>query len=73
MAMSLHAVEDYVAAIKAIAKGKPVNYEGACDSDDWDAAGDMFPPLVHWKVENEQFVEYELYRCSPRRPLCPSK
>ena len=60
-------------AMTAIAKGKPSNYEGAYDSDDWDAAGDMFPPLVHWKVENEQFVEYELYRCSPQRPLCPSK
>jgi ABC-type branched-subunit amino acid transport system substrate-binding protein len=66
-------VEDFGAAIKAIAKGRPINYEGAYDSDDWDAAGDMFPPLVHWKVENEQFVEYELYRCSPQRPLCPSK
>ena len=41
--------------------------------NDWDAAGDMFPPLVHWKVENQQFVEYELYRCSPQQPLCPAK
>jgi hypothetical protein len=24
-------------------------------------------------VEKEQFVEYELYRCSPQQPLCPSK
>jgi hypothetical protein len=56
-----------------IAKGKPINYEGAYDSGDWDAVGDMFPPLVHWKVENQQFVEYELYRCSPQQPLCPVK
>jgi hypothetical protein len=56
-----------------IAKGKPIIYEGAYDSGDWDAAGDMFPPLVHWKVENQQFVEYELYRCSPQQPLCPAK
>jgi hypothetical protein len=28
---------------------------------------------VHWKVENQQFVEYELYRCSPQQPLCPAK
>jgi Periplasmic binding protein len=66
-------VEDFSAAIALIAEGKPINYEGAYDSDDWDAAGDMFPPLVHWKVENEQFVEYELYRCSPQQPLCPAK
>jgi hypothetical protein len=45
-------VDDFSSAIRLIAKGKPINYEGAYDSDDWDAAGDMFPPLVHWKVEN---------------------
>lgn len=39
--------EDFSAAIALIAEGKPINYEGAYDSDDWDAAGDMFPPLVH--------------------------
>jgi hypothetical protein len=66
-------VEDFTSAIRAIAKGQPINYEGAYDSDDWDAAGDMFPPLVHWKVEREQFVEYERYRCSPQQPLCPSE
>jgi Periplasmic binding protein len=66
-------VEDFSAAIRLMAEGKPINYEGAYDSDDWDAAGDMFPPLVHWNVENEQFVEYELYRCSPQQPLCPAK
>ena len=66
-------VEDFSSAIRLIAKGKPINYEGAYNSDDWDAAGDMFPPLVHWKVENQQFVEYELYRCGPQQPLCPSK
>ena len=66
-------VEDFGTAIKLIAEGKPINYEGAYDADDWDAVGDMFPPLVHWKVENQQFVEYELYRCSPQQPLCPVK
>ena len=66
-------VEGFSSAIRLIAKGKPINYEGAYDSGDWDAAGDMFPPLVHWKVENQQFVEYELYRCSPQQPLCPAK
>jgi hypothetical protein len=50
-----------------------INYEGAYDSDDWDSVGDMFPALVHWKVENGQFVEYELYDCSPSQALCPSK
>ena len=66
-------VEDFGTAIGLIAQGKPIDYEGAYDSNDWDAVGDMFPPLVHWKVENQQFVEYELYRCSPQQPLCPVK
>ena len=66
-------VEDFGTAIGLIAQGKPIDYEGAYDSNDWDAVGDMFPPLVHWKVENQQFVEYELYRCSPQQPLCPAK
>jgi hypothetical protein len=66
-------VEDFGLAIRSITEGKPIDYEGAYDSDDWDAVGDMFPPLVHWKVEKEQFVEYELYHCSPQQPLCPTK
>jgi ABC-type branched-subunit amino acid transport system substrate-binding protein len=60
-------------AAGALAKGKPINYEGAYHAIDWDKVGDMFPPLVHWKVEKGQFVEYELYRCSPQQPLCPTK
>ncbi len=66
-------VDDFRAAIGAIAKGEAINYEGAYSSIDWDAIGDMFPPLVHWKVESQQFVEYELYRCSPQQPLCPAR
>jgi hypothetical protein len=66
-------VEDFGTAIGLIAQGKPIDYEGAYDSNDWDGVGDMFPPLVHWKVENQQFVEYELYRCNPQQPLCPVK
>lgn len=66
-------VADFAAAAKAAAQGKPINYEGAYHAIDWDAVGDMFPPMVHWKVENAQFVEYELYNCSPKQPLCPAK
>jgi hypothetical protein len=66
-------IGDFAAAIKLISQGKPINYEGAYDSIDWDSVGDMFPPLVHWKVENAQFVEYELYHCDPQHPLCPTK
>ena len=66
-------VGDFVSAIRAIGKGKSINYEGAYNALDWDAVGDIYPPLVHWKVENAQFVEYELYDCDPQKPLCPAK
>ena len=66
-------VKDFRAAAQLIGQRKPINYEGAYNSDDWDAVGDIFPPLVHWKVENSQFVEYELYQCDPQHPLCPVK
>jgi hypothetical protein len=66
-------VDDFASAAQLIGQGKPINYEGAYNSLDWDAVGDIFPPLVHWKVENAQFVEYELYDCNPQKPLCPVK
>ncbi len=66
-------VDDFASAVQLIGQGKPIFYDGAYISDGWDAAGDMFPPLVHWKVENGRFVEYELYDCNPQKPLCPVK
>ena len=66
-------VADFAAAAKAAANGEPINYEGAFHAIDWDARGDMFPPLVHWKVENGRFVEYELYACSRDQPNCAGK
>ena len=65
--------EGFAAAVQAIGQGKPVFYEGAYNANGWNAVGDMFPPLVHWKVENAQFVEYEQYDCNPEKPLCPVK
>jgi ABC-type branched-subunit amino acid transport system substrate-binding protein len=64
-------VEDFSAAAKLLGQGKPINYEGAYNALDWDSAGDIFPQLVHWKVENQQFVETERYQCDPQHPLCP--
>jgi ABC-type branched-subunit amino acid transport system substrate-binding protein len=64
-------VEDLSFAARLLWAGKTINYEGAYNSDDWNAVGDIFPPLVHWKVENGRFVEKELYNCDPAHPLCP--
>jgi ABC-type branched-subunit amino acid transport system substrate-binding protein len=59
-----------IAALAARAR-LAINYDGAYDADDWDAAGDIFPPLVHWTVVDNQFVESEAYLCNPTNPLCP--
>jgi hypothetical protein len=66
-------VDDFAAAIRQIGHGQSINYEGAYDPLDWDAAGEIFPPLVHWKVERGKFVEYEEYDCSPAKPLCATR
>jgi hypothetical protein len=67
------AVNDFVAAIRQIGRGRPINYQGAYDPLDWDAAGEIYPPLVHWKVQDGHFVEYEAYACSPAVPLCATR
>lgn len=61
-----------IASLAALAK-LPINYEGAYHRIDWNSAGDIFPPLVHWRVENNQFVELDSYLCSPGTPLCPAQ
>lgn len=48
--MTRPTVDDYAAAARAISQGKAINYEGAYHAIGWDDVGDMFPPLVHWKV-----------------------
>ncbi len=65
------AVASYLSAAALAFVGLPFNYEGAYDSNDWDAVGDIFPPLVHWSVTNGAFVESESYLCNPANPLCP--
>jgi hypothetical protein len=61
----------FVAAAQLTRNGIAINYDGAYDNDDWNAVGDIFPPLVHWTVENLAFVEHESYLCDPTHPLCP--
>ena len=61
-----------LAAVLALV-GVPLNYDGAYNADDWNALGDIFPPLVHWTVESNAFVEHEAYGCDPDHPLCPAQ
>jgi hypothetical protein len=67
------APSSFANALRAIDQKRTINYEGAYDRIDWDAVGDIFPPLVHWTVTNNQFVEQEAYVCDPAHPLCPEE
>ncbi len=64
-------VDSLAAAVAQIAQGKSIHYDGASGACDFDAVGNLFPPLVHWKVQGQQFVELEAYDCSDAQPLCP--
>ena len=64
-------VDSLAAGVALIAQGKPIKYDGASNALNFDAVGNLFPPLVHWKVQGQQFMELEAYDCSNEKPLCP--
>ena len=65
-------VDSLATAVSLIAAGTPIHYDGASGACDFNSVGDLFPPLVHWKVQNGQFMELEAYNCSDAQPLCPA-
>jgi hypothetical protein len=60
----------FAQAYQLIKTGAPINYTGASGYLPWNSVGDTFPQLVHWKVQNQQFVELESYDCNPDHPQC---
>lgn len=54
---------EFARAVTLIAAGQPINYEGASGPLDFDANNNVRDRLVHWRVENEQFVDLEKYDC----------
>jgi ABC-type branched-subunit amino acid transport system substrate-binding protein len=60
----------FAQAYAAMKSGKRINYSGASGYLPWDAAGDNHPPMVHWRVQNRQFVELETYQCDAAHPTC---
>lgn len=61
---------EFERAIGLIAAGQAINYEGASGPVDFDANNNVRNQIVHWRVENEHFVELERYDCISS-PLCP--
>ncbi len=55
---------DLVKALNAIKAGQPINYEGGSGSCDFDANRNTLGKIVHWKVEDRKFVDYEQYDCA---------
>jgi ABC-type branched-subunit amino acid transport system substrate-binding protein len=56
-------VEGMARAVKLIQEGRPINYEGASGPCDFDANGNVVAQLVHYRVENQAFVEVERFDC----------
>ena len=61
----------FALAARRIRSNKRINYDGAGSSLDLSAAdGEMFPEIVHWKIQGGRFVEFEAYQCDLQHPLC---
>lgn len=61
---------EFARAAVLIATGQPINYEGASGPVDFDAHQNVQNRIVHWRVENQQFVDGEKYDCVAS-PSCP--
>lgn len=69
----IHAtVDDFAKAYELLQGRKPIAYHGASGATNYDAAGDAHPELVHWKVQQQRFIESESYDCL-NEPLCAEK
>ncbi len=57
-------------AARKIRDHQAIDYDGAASPTDLTAAGEMYPELVHWKIQSGRFVELEAYQCDPEHPNC---
>ncbi len=55
---------DLARAAELIAAGKPINYQGASGTVDFDQDRTAVGKIVRWKVEGRQFADYEQYDCA---------
>jgi ABC-type branched-subunit amino acid transport system substrate-binding protein len=62
--------DGFAQAYAAMKAGKRINYAGASGYLPWDAAGDNHPPMVHWRVQGQHFVELDTYQCDAAHPTC---
>ena len=65
--------EEFAKAVNLIARGEPINYEGASGPMDFDSNGNVLNRLAHWKVTGGAFSDLERYDCvaAAQCPLQP--
>ncbi|WP_437321000.1 ABC transporter substrate-binding protein [Sorangium sp. So ce385] len=61
--------DGFTRAISLIAEGRPINYEGASGSCDFDAEGNVLMKVAHWKIEQRMFRDLAVFDCV--QPTCP--
>jgi hypothetical protein len=64
-------VTDFKTAALRIKNHQSINYDGASSPLELTGSGEMYPELVHWKIQSGKFVELERYQCDPDHPTCP--
>jgi hypothetical protein len=57
-------------AARKIRDRQPIDYDGAASPTDLTSSGEMYPELVHWKIQDGRFVEGESWTCDPDHPNC---
>ncbi len=60
-------------AVNAISSGKTINYGGASGPCTIDTNGNVLDRIVHWVVQNQQFVEVGTYDCVANPTTCPKQ
>jgi branched-chain amino acid transport system substrate-binding protein len=51
---------EFEKAFAELKAGKPINYEGASGSVDFDANGDVLAPIEIWRFHNGKIVTYRM-------------
>jgi hypothetical protein len=55
--------DEFAKGARAIAEGRPINYEGASGPCDFDAYGRAKNRISHWRVDDGQAVDVGVYDC----------
>ncbi|WP_437313018.1 hypothetical protein [Sorangium sp. So ce385] len=60
----------FAEAIARVARGEPINYEGASGSCDFNPQGDVLMKVAYWTIEQRSFRDIAIFDCvQPRCPL----